>query len=131
MTEDRPLTEEEIKEQVENRVDKVNPEDFTAEEHAAVDAMAAKVVSDIARKKKFEGKRNRKAWNRMNRPEKIAAIDRGAAKIHAFLDKVLPKNPEPKTLEEVHELLDVLEETIDTEPYTLDSPKESKELGDS
>jgi len=71
---------------------KANPEDFTAAEHAAVDAMAAPLISHFAGERKVANhfnRRNRSAWNRMNRPEKTDAIDRGAKMLGHFYDRVL------------------------------------------
>lgn len=104
--------------------------DFTSAEHAAVDEMAAPLIRQAIADKKFKGKKNRKAWMRMNRPHKTEAIDRGAEKIHVFLDRVNPPIPEedpefleiPKflrnqenlkeeeELEEAHRLLDTVED---------------------
>ena len=90
-------------------VEKTKLEDFSAAEHAAVDRMAAPIIASNKANKRFRGQRNRKVWMRMNRPEKMEAIERGATKIHAFLDRVLPKKE--LTVEEAHELLDDLEDT--------------------
>ena len=69
----------------------VNPEDFTAAEHAAVDAMAAPMLAHFEGERKIANRfnsRNRKAWNHMNRPEKTAKIDKGAEILGTFFDRV-------------------------------------------
>ncbi len=84
----------------------VSPSDFTDAEHKAVDAMAAPLIRQSIADKGFKGRRNRKAWMRMNRPSKMDAIDRGAAKQLAFLDRVIPA-PVEETHEEGEEFLDI------------------------
>lgn len=97
----------------------VAPEDFTAAEHKAVDAMAAPLIRQAKANTNFKGRRNRDAWMRMNRPSKIEAIDAGAKKINAFFDKVIPEpvitpedilEPFEDSLERAHELLDTVED---------------------
>lgn len=68
----------------------VNPENFSAAEHEAVDAMAAPIIEHFEGEKKADRKfssRNRSAWNRMNRPEKTDRIDKGADMITRLIDK--------------------------------------------
>ena len=71
-------------------------EDFSAAEHAAVDAMAAPLIKHFADEKSSDKKfssQNRKAWNRMNRPDKTQKIDTGASIIHSLIDKGIQLNP--------------------------------------
>lgn len=65
----------------------VNPADFTAAEHAAVEAMAAPLIRQAKADKKFKGRRNRSAWMRMQRPHKLEAMDKGSAVIYGLLDR--------------------------------------------
>jgi hypothetical protein len=77
---------------------KVNPEDFSPEVHALVDKMVENVKADIKTSKTFSGTKNRKAWKRMNRPEKTAMIDRGAIKMLAIIDRCQPKEEHTETI---------------------------------
>lgn len=72
MTQDKPTNEG------------VNPEDFTEAEHAAVDQMAAPLLADNKRRKKFLS-RNRSNWKRMNTPVKISKREKGADFIFSIL----------------------------------------------
>ena len=63
---------------------KVNPEDFTEAEHAAVDKMAAPILADNKRRKKFLS-RNRNNWKRMNTPVKISKREKGSEFIFSIL----------------------------------------------
>ena len=107
-TPDREFTEEELKIMMEERAnavergDKVNPEDFTEAEHAAVDAMAAPLIRQAKADKSFKGRRNRDAWMRMNRPHKLDQMEKGGEKIFKLLDRAAPLPEEPEeVLEEV------------------------------
>ncbi len=55
------------------------------------DKMAEKIKAkrkkDIRAARAFQGKRNRDAWNRMNRRSKAEAVDAGIGKMHALLDR--------------------------------------------
>lgn len=56
-----------------------------------IDDMAEKVAKDAKKAKRakqaFYGKRNRRAWIRMNRPARTESVDRGHAKIFALLKR--------------------------------------------
>ena len=50
--------------------------------------LAAPLLAEQKRKKKFLGRRNRSNWKRMNRPSKTNAIDLGAGFINRFLARI-------------------------------------------
>ena len=60
----------------------------TAVEEEYIQGVADKVSNDWKRKKAFDGRRNRSAWKRMNRPEKSMAQERGSQIIMSLLDKL-------------------------------------------
>ena len=73
----------------------VNPDDFTEEQHAAVDAMAAPIIE--GRRKNLEAdshfhRKNRMAHKRMNRPEKLDRMDKGAKFTLDLIDRGLKVN---------------------------------------
>lgn len=55
--------------------------------------VADKVAADWKRKKSFEGRRNRSAFKRMNRPSKLATMERGAEKFMKLLSKITDDLP--------------------------------------
>lgn len=93
------VKEEDIKEALE-REDKTNPEDFSEAEHAAVEKMAEGIIREFKAKRSFQGRRNRDAWNRMNRPEKLDAMDKGGEKIYALINRAAPLPEEPEEVAE-------------------------------
>mgnify|MGYP003660016781 CR=1 FL=1 len=93
------------KEATKDAVSALTPEqqeklDFTPTEAelAYVDHMATNVTSELKSKRSFNGRRNRDAWNRMNRPTKVAANDKGADMINRLIDKGLKLSPVPAYL---------------------------------
>lgn len=63
----------------------------TPEEEAYIQGVADKVTADWKRKKSFEGRRNREAFKRMNRPSKLATMERGADKFMKLLERIGPR----------------------------------------
>lgn len=61
--------------------------DYTPAEEQYIQGVADKVSNDWKRKKAFDGRRNRSAWKRMNRPEKSMAQERGGEIIMNLLAK--------------------------------------------
>ena len=57
-----------------------------------IQGIADKISADWKRKKAFEGRRNRSAWKRMNRPKQLEAQERGADKMMKLLDRGKPVN---------------------------------------
>jgi len=122
-TETRPkevedLREEEIKEALDTPV---NPDDFTDAEHEAVEKMAGPIIRQAIANKKFKGRRNRKAWMRMNRPHKIDAMEKGASKIYALLDRCFPAPQDPEVPVEEPEFSNVTEQELE-EPGCCGNP---------
>lgn len=74
------------KELSEEQIDKLG---FTPTEAelAQVDRMAESIIQDLGAKQRFEGRRNRSAWKRMNRPHVVKAQEKGVQMIHKLLDK--------------------------------------------
>lgn len=63
----------------------------TEAEEAYIQTVADKVSADFKRKKSFEGRRNREAFKRMNRPSKLEAMEKGAEKFMKLLERVGPR----------------------------------------
>lgn len=57
------------------------------EEDTLVKQLAAPIIREHKQSKKFN-RRNRAAWNRMNRPEKLDKMEKGAAIIMNFLGRL-------------------------------------------
>ena len=75
---------------------KVNPEDFSEAEHAAVEAIAAPIIKERAQLIKNEKKflsQNRDTHKRMNNPEKAAKMEIGADMHLRLIDKALALTP--------------------------------------
>ena len=60
---------------------------YTQAERDAVEEMAAPIIREHLGNKKFLGKRNRKNWLRMNRPEKVEAMEQGVKKMYNLLER--------------------------------------------
>lgn len=52
-----------------------------------VQQLAAPMIAEQKRKKRFLGRRNRASWKHMNRPEKLAKMETGVTFIHSILDR--------------------------------------------
>lgn len=53
--------------------------------------LAAQVIAEREGKLKFNARRNRKAYNRMNRPHKLVAQDKGYTMMMNILAKAVPE----------------------------------------
>jgi hypothetical protein len=72
----------------ESNPDNLTLDDFSENEHAAVAGMASDIITHFKGEKRAVAKfnsKNRSAWNRMNRPERLDSCERGAKFILGFL----------------------------------------------